>query len=239
MKRLVFLFLLLTSCSLSAFEGFGVTAKSWLVADGFGNIINESHADDVRSIASITKLMTIMVVLDQHPDLYKTINGIERQELIQFALVRSNNQAAETLCDHYNGGHGACIRAMNAKAKELGMLHTKFVDPTGLNKKNVSTAHDLVKLVLAAKDYPEIRNAAQMSEIKIKNRKKWVIFKNTNPIIGKKYSFTVSKTGFTNAAGGCIVMLLDTDLGPSIIIVLGSKNTHTRIPEAEFFAETY
>jgi len=73
----------------------------------------------------------------------------------------------------------------------------------------------------------------------MKIRKKWIIFHNTNPIIGKRHKFIVSKTGYINASGGCIVMMLDTDIGRRIVVVLGSKNTHTRIPEAEFIAQRY
>jgi D-alanyl-D-alanine endopeptidase (penicillin-binding protein 7) len=101
---------------------------------------------------------------------------------------------------------------------------------------NISTAYDLVKLVRAAERYPEIVDASRMSEVKIKIRKKYLIFRNTNPIIVKRHDFVVSKTGWIRAAGGCIVMMLDTDVGRRIVVVLGSKNTHTRIPEAEFIA---
>jgi len=128
---------------------------------------------------------------------------------------------------------------MNAKSKKLGMINSRFVDPTGLGVMNVSTAYDLIKLVKAAQYYPEIREASGMSEVKIKIKKKWLIFKNTNPIIGKRHDFIVSKTGWIRASGGCIVMMLDTDVGRRIVVVLGSKNTHTRIPEAEFIATNY
>jgi D-alanyl-D-alanine endopeptidase (penicillin-binding protein 7) len=104
---------------------------------------------------------------------------------------------------------------------------------------NVSTAEELIKLVQAASTYPEITDAAQMSEVKIKIRNKWLIFHNTNPIIGKRHKFIVSKTGYINASGGCIVIMLDTEIGRRIVVILGSKNTKTRIPEAEFIAQKY
>lgn len=78
-----------------------------------------------------------------------------------------------------------------------------------------------------------------MSEVKIKIKKKWLIFRNTNPIIGQRHEFLVSKTGYIRASGGCIVMLVDTEIGRRIVVVLGSKNTRTRIPEAEFIAKNY
>jgi D-alanyl-D-alanine endopeptidase (penicillin-binding protein 7) len=128
---------------------------------------------------------------------------------------------------------------MNAKSGALGLPNTHFIEPTGLSIFNVSTAEELVKLVQAASQYPEIVNASRTSEVKVKMRKKWLVFHNTNPIIGKRHNFIVSKTGYIRASGGCIVMMLDTDVGRRIVVVLGSKNTRTRIPEAEFIAKQF
>lgn len=214
-----------------------ITATSWLVADQSGHIIQSENINQQRSIASITKLMTVMVILDSAADLDEYIKPYTRRELIQLAIVRSDNRASEQLCDHYPRGRDACVRAMNQKAKDLAMPNTRFVDPTGLGVMNVSTAADLIKLVQAAQDYPEIVKASSTSQIKIKMKKKWLVFRNTNPIIGQRHEFIVSKTGWIRAAGGCIVMMVDTDIGRRIVVVLGSKNTHTRIPEAEFISK--
>lgn len=216
-----------------------ITAQSWLVANESGHVIQSENITEVRSIASITKLMTAMVVLDANQDLQERLGKYTRSEALQLALVHSDNRAAELLCDHYPNGRTACVRAMNAKAHLLGMHDTKYVDPTGLGVFNVSTATDLVKQVIVAKDYPEIVKSAGTSHVKIKIRKKWLVFNNTNPIIGKRHDFIVSKTGYIRASGGCIAMMLDTDIGRRIVIVLGSKNTHTRIPEAEFIATSF
>ena len=143
------------------------------------------------------------------------------------------------LCNNYPGGRTECIRALNIKAKSLKLPNTRFIDPTGLSVFNVSTAEELVQLVMESSKYPEIVIASKMSEVKIKLKKKWLIFKNTNPIIGQRHDFIVSKTGYIRASGGCIVMMLDTEIGRRIVIVLGSKNTHTRIPEAEFIAKSF
>lgn len=236
MKRFL---ILLISASLS-FQAWAkdtpITAVSWLVANGEGEILDSENMYQHRSIASITKLMTVMVVLDAHQDLDKYIKPYTRKELIQLAVVHSDNHASEVLCRNYPGGREECIRAMNEKARYLGMINTNFVDPTGLGNENSSTAYDLIKLVKAAQHYPEIVRASQMSEVKIKLKKKWLIFRNTNPIIGKRHEFVVSKTGYIRSSGGCIVMMLDTDIGRRIVVVLGSKNTKTRIPEAEFIA---
>jgi D-alanyl-D-alanine carboxypeptidase len=238
-RKLIILIGLVVSSNSYAIDWPQLTAKSWLVANGDGQILQGEHVSDVRSIASISKLMTVMVVLDQHQDLTEQIGPYTRHELINLALVRSDNSAARQLCDYYPTGNVGCIRDMNIKARYLKLPNTNFVEPTGLSVMNVSTAEELVKLVQAASNYPEITSAAQMSEVKIKIRKKWLVFHNTNPIIGKKYKFIVSKTGFINASGGCIVMMLDTDIGRRIVIILGSKNTKTRIPEADFITQKY
>lgn len=213
-----------------------ITAKSWLVADGDGRILQSENIDSVRPIASITKLTTVMIVLDAKQDLEEHIKPYTRRELIQLAMIKSDNRAAEMLCNNYIGGRENCIRAMNAKARELGLNDTRFIEPTGLSVMNTSTARELISIVKKAQEYPEIVEASKTNQTKIKLRKKWLIFNNTNPIIGKRHNFIVSKTGYIRASGGCIVMMLDTDIGRRIVVVLGSKNTHTRIPEAEFIA---
>ena len=236
-RKLVISLGLLVSFNSYAFEWPKVTAKSWLVADEAGKVIQSQNPDQVRSIASISKLMTVMIVLDANQPLDETVGKFTRQQLIDMALVHSDNKAAQELCDNYIGGHTACVRAMNVKARLLQMPNTSFVEPTGLSIMNVSTATELIKLVQAASTYPEIIKSANTSEVKIQIRKKWLVFRNTNPIIGKKHKFIVSKTGYINASGGCIVLMLDTDVGNRIVIVLGSKNTRTLIPEAEFIIE--
>ena len=152
------------------------------------------------------------------------------------SLVGSSNESALLLCEKFPGGKSQCVHNMNLKAQSLGMVNTKFVEATGLSPMNISTAEELVRLVLAAKEYPEIVQASQTPMIQIKIQKKWFFFKNTNPIIGQRHTFIVSKTGWTTPAGGCIVMMLDTEVGKRVVVVLGSKNTKTRIPEAEFIA---
>lgn len=214
-----------------------ITAQSWLVADAEGNIIAAENVKEIRSIASITKIMSSMVVLDANQDLDEFIKPYTRRELIQLSMVRSDNLAADTLCKYYPGGYANCITAMNIKAAQLGLKNTYFADATGLNSENKSTAEELIKIVQEASKYTELVHASRMTAVKIQLRKKWLVFNNTNPIIGKRHDFVISKTGWIRASGGCIVMMLDTDIGRRIVIVLGSKNTHTRIPEAEFIAQ--
>ena len=216
-----------------------ITASSWLVADGTGKIIQGENTKDVRSIASISKLIMAMIVLDAKQDLDEYIKPYTRKELLQLSIVHSDNKATDVLCNNYPGGKNSCVRALNVKANLLGLVNTRLTEPTGLSVFNVSTAEELVKIVMAASTYPEIVHASKTSQVKIQIRKKWFVFNNTNPIIGKRHEFIVSKTGYIKASGGCIVMMLDTDVGRRIVVVLGSKNTKTRIPEAEFIAKNF
>jgi D-alanyl-D-alanine endopeptidase (penicillin-binding protein 7) len=221
-----------------------ITAKSWLVADSNGAIIDGINISDVRSIASISKLMTVMVVIDAGQPLDETIpiklydKEQTRQTLIDLAIIKSDNHAARLLCEFYPGGFSACILAMNKKAAELNMSSTKFADPTGLTVMNISTATDLVKLVMAASTYNSIVVASNKSTITVPSKKHGIVFHNTNPLTGQ-LSFVVSKTGFINRSGGCIVMMLPTSNGIRTVILLGSKNTHTRIPEAKMILLRY
>jgi D-alanyl-D-alanine endopeptidase (penicillin-binding protein 7) len=227
-------FLLLASLSFSA-SAEKITATSWLVADADGHVIQSENMYQQRSIASITKLMTVMVVLDARQDLDEFLKPYTRKELIQLAIVHSDNRASEELCKHYPGGRQSCITAMNNKAKSLGMIDSRFIDPTGLGVMNSSTAYDLIKLVRAAEHYTEIVEASKMSEIKIHKKKKVLVFRNTNPMIAT-HDFVVSKTGWIRASGGCIVMLVNTKIGQRIVVLLNSKNTKTRVPEAVYLA---
>ena len=227
---------LILSLLLFASNAFAVniTAHSWLETDDQGNLIEGYNITEVRSIASITKLMTVMAVIDNNQNMQQKLGKYTREQHIQLALVKSDNNSAKVLCDNFPGGRFECIRYMNEKANYLGMLRTKFVEPTGLSPMNISTALDLLKLVFESSHYSEITQASRTAVLTIKTGKQSQSFNNTNPIVGKRHSFIVSKTGTTNAAGGCIVMMLDTDVGRRIVIVLGSKNGKVRIPEAEF-----
>jgi D-alanyl-D-alanine carboxypeptidase len=237
LKKTILAFLL--STSLCAIAQPLLTAQSWLVADSNGNILEGSHTTDVRSIASITKLMTSMVVLDSGQSLTETIpkklynRTFTRQELLNLAIIKSDNNAARMLCEYYPGGILRCVEAMNNKANTLGMYSSNFTDPTGLYNTNVSTAEDLIKLVMSARNYPTIVNASNTSTIQWQiNKKKSAIFHNTNDLVGKGVDFIVSKTGWIRDSGGCIVMMLNGDTGVRTVVLLGSKNTKTRIPEA-------
>jgi len=249
--------LLLTLVFALTAESKPITAKSFLVTDNKGTVILEKNADRTQSIASITKLMTAIVVLNIHQDLTeelplnfknattyhthlpRTLKTLSRGELLELAIVKSDNFAAYTLCENYPGGVDRCVAEMNHQALEFGMYSTHFTDPTGLDEGNMSNARDLVKLVLVASQHPEITDASGKPLVSIKVKKRWWDFWNTNSLVRRDSDrVIVSKTGYIHESGGCVVMLLDTDLGQRVIVLLGSKNTRTRIPEAEQISVT-
>ena len=242
-KKLLIILTLVTS---SVYADQTLTAQAWLVADSNGKILEGSNTTEIRSIASITKLMTSMVVLDSGQSLTEIIpkklynKQLTRETLIDLAIVKSDNNAAKLLCDYYPGGYNNCITAMNNKAHSLQMNQSTFTDPTGRMHTNVSTAEDLIKLVFAASTYPLIVHASNMDAVRWSiDKKKTAEFRNTNSLVGHGYKFLVSKTGFINKAGGCIVMMIDTANGIRTIVLLGSKNTITRIPEAKMLSMLY
>ena len=233
-----------------------ITAKSFLVMEPKGEVILEKNADAVQPIASITKLMTAMVVLDAeqnldeevvinhklkskyHSRLPSSVKTLSRHTLLNLALVKSDNLAAYTLCDKYPGGVDSCVRAMNAKAASMQLTNTHYTDPTGLDPENVSTARELAQLVIQASNYKHITDASGMPLVSIKVKKRWWQFGNTNPLVRKSDNIRVSKTGYINSSGGCLVMLADTEVGERVIVLLNSRSTRTRIPEAERIAVT-
>lgn len=240
MSRLLFIFLITYSLFCNSKP---LTAKSWVVADTTGKIYDSQNIDEVRPIASLTKLLTIITVLDAKQDLSEVLTlstklrdklpkknqKITRRALIEISLVSSDNRASLTLCENYPNGYNACINAMNNKAKLLGMINTSVIEPTGLDKDNVSTARDLIALAKEAMNYKEVTEFSKEHQTRILVNDIWVSFTNTNPLVEKNHNIVVSKTGWTFPAGGCLIMLVND----KIIIVLGSRSTKTRIPESE------
>ena len=252
--RFVILLLWLTISLTASAQSF--TAVSWLIADASGNTLAGENTQAIRPIASVTKLMTVLVVLDQqHSEsilvpirrvkgistrIDKKITRMSRAELISLAMISSDNLAAYTLCStiYESQVENACVDAMNRKAQALGMINTRYVEATGLNPNNVSTAEDLVKLVLASQSYTAIVENSDRSSIKIiVDKKRQTTHSNTNPLVGKYHNTIVSKTGWIRASGGCLVMLVRGETGNRVVIVLGSKNTRTRIAEAEIISQ--
>jgi D-alanyl-D-alanine endopeptidase (penicillin-binding protein 7) len=219
-----------------------------------GEVLHAKNADAIVPIASITKLMTAMVTLDAILALEELITitaddaqaakskrrarvpvgaTLTRGELLQLALMSSENVAAAALGRTYPGGMGAFVAAMNAKAHDLDMTGSRFVEPTGLSSENVSTAEDLVKLVRAAGEYTRIADYSTMPSAEYSIRGRRVAFANTNGLVrGNSWEIGVSKTGFINAAGRCLVMEAKVATRSLIIVLLDSVGKYTRIGDA-------
>lgn len=236
MFKIFILFIALFSSPIWAKD---ITATSWVVTDYKGKIIDGENWDEVRPIASVSKLVTVMTVIDASQNLNEKIGQYTRADLINLAIVHSDNTAAVKLCEAYPGGIHACVQAMNEKMRRIGLTHSHFHEPTGLSVFNVSTADELVTIVMEASHYPLIVEASRMGKVDIQRRKHVVSFNNTNPITRKRDDVIISKTGWIRASGGCLVMMLDTDAGKRILVVLNSKTIRTRIPDAEYILSNY
>jgi D-alanyl-D-alanine endopeptidase (penicillin-binding protein 7) len=218
-----------------------------------GEILYDKNAGTVTPIASITKLMTAMVVLDSGVDLNESIAistedmdylrgthsrlkpgaTLTRDELLRLALMASENRAAAALGRTYPGGFDVFRRAMNHKAQMLGMNDTHFDDATGLSSGNVASAEDLVKMVRAAHGYQLIRDytTATGHEVEVAGRQ--LAYRNTNRLVSNdSWNIELSKTGFTNDAGRCLVLQARLAQREVIIVLLDSWGKLTRIGDA-------
>jgi len=218
-----------------------------------GAVLFEKNPNAVLPIASITKLMTAMVALDAKPDLKESLaigdedvdlvkgtrsrlkvgTHLEREEMLRLALMSSENRAASALSRHYPGGREAFIAAMNQKARALGLVDTRFQDPTGLTAANVSSPRDLAKMVDAAHQYPLIREFSTTSEGEFSISGRPQHFRNTNTLVkSPTWEIGLSKTGYINEAGKCLVMQAWLNNKPTIIVLLDSWGRMTRIGDA-------
>ncbi len=220
----------------------GLKSASALVVDRNGNVIYGKDTDTVRPIASITKLMTAMVVLDAKLPMDEKITitkedrdtvrnsgsrldygaTLTRRQMLLLALMSSENRAASALGRTYPGGREKFVAAMNRKAKELGMTHSRFADPAGLRAENVSTASDLMRMVNAAHEYPLITQSTTTRNMDVspfRNRGQ-LSYVNTNRLLkNQNWDIELSKTGYINEAGRCLVMQANID-GEDVSIVL-------------------
>lgn len=217
-------------------------SASVLVLDAEGNLIYGKDVDSVRPIASITKLMTAMVILDADISLDDKVTitkadrdtvrltgsrldygaTLTRQELLLLAVMSSENRAAAALGRTYPGGMDAFVEAMNRKASELKMTNSHFADPAGLQSENVSTASDLAKMLAAAEGYPLIAQASTTTRMEVRPYAKRgpLAYGNTNRLLkNEKWDIGLSKTGYINEAGRCLVMQANIE-GEDVSIVL-------------------
>jgi D-alanyl-D-alanine endopeptidase (penicillin-binding protein 7) len=221
----------------------GATPAS-LVYDASNNRIVSQQGDNTpRPIASLSKIMTAMIVLDSNVLMDETIKinrrvgsrlpqrDYSRLELLHALLVKSDNAAAETLAEYHPGGRSAFMLAMNLKAQELGLPQTQFHDPSGLSVFNVSTAYEVGVMLKAANHYELIRNISTLKQVHLETQKKkrQISFFNTNyNVLSQFKDIAVSKTGFTNPAGFCMGLILNRQGQEFVVVVLGEKNKHQR-----------
>ena len=229
-------------------------SQSALVIDEkSGEVLLEKNADNVVPIASLTKLMTAMVVLDAHQDMEARISIDEqdvdtikhstsrvpvgailpRKDVLQLALMSSDNRAAAALARTYPGGKEAFNSAMQAKLQMLHMAHTTIEEPTGLSPHNKSTASDLVKMAAAASQYADITRITTDSRDLINIKGRNVEYHNTNGFVGKKgWDILLSKTGYTTEAGRCIIMKIKAAGKNVIMVLLNASANSTRSRDA-------
>ncbi|WP_028216870.1 D-alanyl-D-alanine endopeptidase [Paraburkholderia oxyphila] len=244
-------------------QAFGLheTPDSLMLRSGVAYVVDQnsleplfdknSHA--VVPIASISKLMTAMVVLDSKAPLTEQIevtdedrdyekntgsrlsvgSVLSREDMLHIALMASENRAAAALSRYYPGGRPAFIAAMNAKAKQLGMTDTHFENSTGLSSHNVSTARDLVKMVNAAYQYPMIRQFSTDRSYDVFTGKRNLAYNSTNALIrNPSWDIGLQKTGFINEAGECLVMQTTVHGRPVIMVLLDSSGKYSRFADA-------
>ena len=233
-----------------------IKSGSALVMDiNTGKTLYQKNPAQVRPIASLTKLMTALVVLDARQNLNQTLTidqndrdnikhtysrvrfgtKVSRRDALHLALMSSENRMASALARHYPGGRSAFIRAMNNKARQLGMRNSRFYDSTGLSTRNVSTARDLAKLITAAYRQPLIRQFTPDTnkEMRFSTPAYSLMFNNTNPLVkNPDWDVRLSKTGYTDEAGRCLLMRAKPDRQELAIVLLNSVGKRTPIGDA-------
>jgi D-alanyl-D-alanine endopeptidase (penicillin-binding protein 7) len=234
----------------------GVALRStvaYVVDQNTSEPVFDKNSRAVVPIASITKLMTAMVVLDSKEPMTEQIevtdedrdyekntgsrlsvgSVLSREDMLHIALMASENRAAAALSRYYPGGRPAFMAAMNAKAKQLGMVDTHFENPTGLTSQNVSTARDLVKMVNAAYQYPMIRRFSTDRSYEVYTGKRTLAYNSTNALVrNPSWDIGLQKTGFINEAGECLVMQANIDNRPMIMVLLDSAGKYSRFADA-------
>lgn len=234
----------------------GLRSEAYLAVDAQSLEVLAQRGDPERprSIASITKLLTALVVLEARQPLderltvttddYDAIKGthsplragtvLTRGEALQLALMASDNRAAMLLARHYPEGRMAFIRAMNVKAKMLGMRHSRFVDPAGLSPENVASMNDLVRLVRAAYQHPLIRDYSTREEAVVATPGGKVRFRSTNALVrSDAMPVLLQKTGYTSEAGRCLVQVTPIKGRPVIFVLMNSTGKYTRVADAK------
>jgi D-alanyl-D-alanine endopeptidase (penicillin-binding protein 7) len=231
-----------------------VRSAAALVLDrATGSVIYARKETEAAPIASITKLMTALVVIDARQPLDEVIEitaadrtrtanlasrlavgtRLTRSELLRLALMSSENRAAQALCRTYPGGEAGCLAAMNARAQDLGMTHAHFEDGTGLSVRNVASPNDLAKLVIAANHEELIREFSTTPAYEARVGRQLLQFHNTDPLVrDPEWQVSVQKTGHIAAAGQCLVLQALIDGRDVVIVLLNSFGKYTRVADA-------
>jgi D-alanyl-D-alanine endopeptidase (penicillin-binding protein 7) len=251
----LFGFFSLQATAKTAASGPKLRSSSVLVVDQDNSSVIYSRNPDVASpIASITKLMTALVVLDAKQPLDEPIQITEadrdypkgafsrltvgttltRGDLLHVALMASENRAAHALGNNYPGGMTSMVAAMNAKARALGMTSAHFVDPTGLSSQNVASPEDLSKLVIAASKNRTIREFSTDKSYAVKVHRRLVEYRNTDNLVANPaWNIIVQKTGYIAEAGKCLVMSAVIEGRSVVIVLLDSFGKYTRVADAQ------
>ena len=251
---LVFAGFVVLSAAVPSPARLSLKSASVLVLDQVsGQALQEKQAGAVVPIASLTKLMTAMVLLDAHldPSELLTITAddkddlrhsrsrlpvgtrLPREQALLLALLASENRAAHALGRTFPGGLPAFVLAMNAKASELGLSGSRFEDPTGLSSGNVATAWDLARIIEAAYRYPEIRDFSTRPQTTLQSGRHSIQFPNTNALVrNPHWNIGLSKTGYIEEAGRCLVMQAMLANRPVLVILLDSWGKYTRLGDA-------
>ena len=239
----------------SALSDVALNSSAVIVIDQIsGEALVEKNPDAVLPIASITKLMTALVVLDaglpldellaitkedaeleKNPKSRLPVGALfTRGELMHLALMSSENRAAHALGRNYPGGMQAFVEAMNVKALKIGMTRAHFTEPTGLNNGNVASPRDLVRLVEESYLIPEIREYSTARDLVVRVRGRPVQFMNSNTLArGEEWDLGVSKTGFIRDAGRCLVMQAEFEARPVIMVMLDAQGKRQRERDAQ------
>ena len=226
----------------------------YILDESDSSVLAARHERVPVPIASITKLMTALVVLEAgqpmdemlaitSDDVRGTAGGhsrlapgakLSREDLLRLALMSSENRATHALCRRYPDGMPACVRAMNEKAAALGMNTARFVEPTGLSSRNVASPEDLAKLVLAASGNPLVRDYSTAASHTVHVNRQQLSYRNTNLLVGNpSWHVSVQKTGYISEAGRCLVMQAVIDGRQVVIVLLNSWGKLTRIADAK------
>ena len=229
-----------------------VRAQAAIILDPVtGETLWERNSHDVRPIASITKVMTVMLFLEHAPDLSREVvisrrdvrrasttylrrgERVTLRDLVHLALVASDNAAARVLARVSPWGTKRFVTQMNAKAAALGLAHTRFTDPSGLDKGNVSSAYEVAQLIAEASERPQVSQIMRKRSYRIRTSRRARTIRSTNKLLGTRLDVMAGKTGYIDLAGYCLATLVQLDDQRAVsIVVLGARSNSGRFTEA-------